>query len=285
MRVELFDFELPPERIALRPARPRDAARMLLVEGGKPFADRAVRELPQVLRDGDVLVFNDTRVIPAQLEGRRGDAKIGATLHKRIDLRRWQAFIRNAKRLKPGDRVDFAAGVSAIAEERHANGSFTLAFGGDEPVEILLERAGTMPLPPYIASKRASDAQDREDYQTVFAREDGAVAAPTALASASYTVREARDADGVTIREYVLPNNVVFAVAWQGPVRPDMNALLGNYFHRAASAGAGKPRGTGPLIDRSDDFQIESVGRPGNFFGKAILPRLLPANVRAEDVR
>jgi hypothetical protein len=112
-----------------------------------------------------------------------------------------------------------------------------------------------------------------------------AVAAPTTLASASYTVREARDADGVTIREYVLPNNVVFAVAWQGPVRPDMNALLGNYFHRAASAGAGKPRGTGPLIDSSDDFQIESVGRPGNFFGKAILPRLLPANVRAEDVR
>lgn len=118
-------------------------------------------------------------------------------------------------------------------------------------------------------------------------RSAAAVAAPTASASASasYTVREARDAEGVTIREYVLPNNVVFAVAWQGPVRPDMNALLGNYFHRAASAGAGKPRGTGPLIDRSDDFQIESVGRPGNFFGKAILPRLLPANVRAEDVR
>jgi len=197
MRVELFDFELPPERIALRPARPRDAARMLLVEGGKPFADRAVRELPQVLRDGDVLVFNDTRVIPAQLEGRRGDAKIGATLHKRIDLRRWQAFIRDAKRLKPGDRVDFAAGVSAIAEERHANGSFTLAFGGDEPVEILLERAGTMPLPPYIASKRASDAQDREDYQTVFAREDGAVAAPTAALHFTPALLAALDDAGI----------------------------------------------------------------------------------------
>jgi S-adenosylmethionine:tRNA ribosyltransferase-isomerase len=180
MRVDLFDFELPPERIALRPARPRDAARMLVVEGGKPFADRTVSDLPHLLRRGDVLVFNDTRVIPAQLEGRRGDAKIGATLHKRIDLRRWRAFIRNAKRLKAGDRIDFAQGVIAVAEERHPDGSFTLAFGGNEPVEVLLERAGTMPLPPYIAGKRATDDLDREDYQTLFARENGAVAAPTA---------------------------------------------------------------------------------------------------------
>ena len=184
MRVDLFDFDLPPERIALRPARPRDAARMLVVEGDQPFADRTVRDLPHLLRAGDVLVFNDTRVIPAQLEGRRGPeesgAKIGATLHKRIDLRRWQAFVRNAKRVRAGDRIDFAQGVSAIAEERHADGSFTLAFCGDEPVELLLKRAGTMPLPPYIAGKRATDEQDREDYQTLFAREDGAVAAPTA---------------------------------------------------------------------------------------------------------
>jgi len=201
MRVGLFDFELPPERIALRPARPRDAARMLVVEGGEPFADRLVRELPQLLRPADVLVFNDTRVIPAQLEGRRGSARqgarIGATLHKRIDLRRWQAFIRNAKRLKPGDRIDFAAGVNAIAEERHADGSFTLAFGGDEPVEVLLERAGTMPLPPYIAGKRATDAQDREDYQTVFAREDGAVAAPTAALHFTPALLAALDDAGI----------------------------------------------------------------------------------------
>ncbi|MGZ3269897.1 MAG: tRNA preQ1(34) S-adenosylmethionine ribosyltransferase-isomerase QueA [Croceibacterium sp.] len=180
MRVELFDFELPPERIALRPARPRDAARMLMAEGEASFADHTVRDLPHLLRRGDVLVFNDTRVIPAQLEGKRGEARIGTTLHKRLDLRRWQAFIRNAKRLKPGDRIDFAQGVTAIAEERHADGSFTLAFAGDEPVEVLLERAGTMPLPPYIAGKRATDEHDREDYQTMFAREDGAVAAPTA---------------------------------------------------------------------------------------------------------
>ncbi|WP_067732729.1 tRNA preQ1(34) S-adenosylmethionine ribosyltransferase-isomerase QueA [Novosphingobium naphthalenivorans] len=180
MRVDLFDFDLPPERIALRPARPRDAARMLVVEGEAPFADRHVRDLPDLLREGDVLVFNDTRVIPAQLEGLRGEARIGATLHKRIDLRRWQAFVRNAKRLKPGDRIAFPADVSALAEQRHEDGSWTLLFEGEEPVEVLLERAGRMPLPPYIAGKRETDEADASDYQTMFAREKGAVAAPTA---------------------------------------------------------------------------------------------------------
>src|SRR5690606_17928564 len=180
MRVDLFDFELPPERIALRPARPRDAARMLVVPGEGRFEDRTVRELPGLLRAGDVLVFNDTRVIPAQLEGRRGEARIGATLHKRLDLRRWQAFVRNARRLREGDTVEFPADVRATAERRHPDGSWTLAFAGDEPVEVLLERAGRMPLPPYIAGKRPADEADREDYQTIFAREDGAVAAPTA---------------------------------------------------------------------------------------------------------
>lgn len=181
MLVDLFDFHLPPERIALRPARPRDAARMLVVQGGvEPFEDRSVSDLPGLLRSGDVLVFNDTRVIPAQLEGRRGEARIGATLHKRIDLRRWQAFVRNAKRLKAGDTIEFPAGVTALAEARGDDGSWTLAFAGDEPVEVLLERAGQMPLPPYIAGKRATDAQDRADYQTMFAARDGAVAAPTA---------------------------------------------------------------------------------------------------------
>ena len=180
MRVDLFDFELPPESIALRPARPRDAARLLVVPGEGAFADLRVSDLPGQLRAGDVLVFNDTRVIPAQLEGQRGEARIGATLHKRIDLRRWQAFVRNAKRLRDGDRIAFGAGVAAIAETRHADGSWTLLFEGEEPVEVLLERAGRMPLPPYIAGKRPTDEADRSDYQTMFAARDGAVAAPTA---------------------------------------------------------------------------------------------------------
>lgn len=179
MRVDAFDFELPPERIALRPVAPRDAARMLVVDAGG-MADRGVRDLPSVLRSGDCLVFNDTRVIPAQLEGRRGDAKIGATLHKREGLRGWRAFVRNAKRLHDGDVINFGEGVSALASDRGEDGSWLLTFVGDEPVEILLSKAGTMPLPPYIASKRPIDARDADDYQTMFAEKDGAVAAPTA---------------------------------------------------------------------------------------------------------
>ncbi len=200
MKVDLFDFDLPPSRIALRPVRPRDAARMLVVRGGDaPFEDRSVRDLPQLLDPGDVLVFNDTRVIPAQLEGRRanGEAKIGATLHKRIDLRRWQAFIRNAKRVKQGDQLVFGGGVTALAEARGEDGSITLFFEGDEPVELLLDRAGTMPLPPYIAGKRGVDSQDLEDYQTIFAAEDGAVAAPTASLHFTPRLVDAIDAAGI----------------------------------------------------------------------------------------
>jgi S-adenosylmethionine:tRNA ribosyltransferase-isomerase len=179
MRVDLFDFELPSDRIALRPARPRDAARLLLVEG-TVLSDRGVLDLPEILRPGDVLVFNDTRVIPAQLEGRRGEASVGATLHKREDLRSWWAFVRNAKRVRDGDVIEFGNGVKASAVERDEEGAVLLHFHGDEPVELLLERAGEMPLPPYIANKRGTDEADREDYQTMFARESGAVAAPTA---------------------------------------------------------------------------------------------------------
>ena len=197
MRVDLFDFELPPELIALRPATPRDSARMLVMAGEEPLADRSVRDLPSLLRAGDVLVFNDTRVIPAQLEGMRGEARIGATLHKRIDLRRWQAFIRNAKRLRQADEIDFGAGVTATAEARHADGSWTLTFAGDEPVEVLLERAGRMPLPPYIAGKRPTDERDRSDYQTMFAARDGAVAAPTAALHFTPELIASLDAAGI----------------------------------------------------------------------------------------
>jgi len=179
MRVDLFDFDLPADRIALRPASPRDSARMLVVRPDG-LADRTMLDLAGALRPGDCLVFNDTRVIPAQLEGRRGDAKIGATLHKREGPRDWRAFIRNAKRLRDGDVIDFGADVSATAFDRGEDGSWLLRFAGGEPVEVLLERAGRMPLPPYIAGKRPTDARDAEDYQTMFAREAGAVAAPTA---------------------------------------------------------------------------------------------------------
>jgi S-adenosylmethionine:tRNA ribosyltransferase-isomerase len=179
VRVDAFDFALPPDRIALRPASPRDGARLLVLRGEAP-EDRVVAGLPKLLSPGDTLVFNDTRVIPAQLEGRRGEARIGATLHKREGPRAWRAFVRNAKRVRDGDRLDFGAGVSALAGDRQEDGSLLLSFEGDEPVELLLERAGRMPLPPYIAGRRPADARDAEDYQTMFAREEGAVAAPTA---------------------------------------------------------------------------------------------------------
>lgn len=201
MRVDLFDFDLPAERIALRPARPRDSARLLLVEGDR-ISDRRVLDLPDLLRPGDVLLFNDTKVIPAQLEGRRGEARIGVTLHKRTGPRSWWALVRNAKRLSVGDRIDFEKGVCASAIERAGDGSFLVRFDGDEPVEQLIERAGRMPLPPYIASRRPADEADREDYQTVFAREEGAIAAPTAALHFSERLFDALDQRGV-LRETV----------------------------------------------------------------------------------
>lgn len=196
MRVDLFDFDLPNDRIALRPARPRDAARMLLVEG-QAISDQAIMDLPLLLNPGDVLIFNDTKVIPAQLEGRRGEAKVGATLHKREGPRDWWAFVRNAKRVRDGDVIDFGEGVEAKALQRDEAGAILLSFLGDEPVELLLERAGQMPLPPYIASKRGTDAADRDDYQTMFAQKEGAVAAPTAALHFTDRLIAALDSRGV----------------------------------------------------------------------------------------
>jgi S-adenosylmethionine:tRNA ribosyltransferase-isomerase len=196
MRVADFDFDLPAERIALRPARPRDSARLLAVRGSA-ISDRDMLDLPDLLRPGDVLVFNDTKVIPAQLEGRRGEASIGATLHKREGPRQWQAFLRNAKRARIGDGIDFGSGVSARVVDKAEDGSALLHFDGEEPVELLLERAGRMPLPPYIASRRDVDERDRHDYQTMFAREEGAVAAPTAALHFTPRLLDALDARGI----------------------------------------------------------------------------------------
>ena len=194
MRVDLFDFHLPPERIALRPASPRDSARLLLVRTGS-LEDRTILDLPGLLRPGDMLVFNDTRVIPALLEGRRGEARIGATLHKRVGPRAWRALVRNARRLREGDRVDFGQGVAAMVAEKGED--VLLEFEGEEPVELLLERAGRMPLPPYIAAKRGADDRDRDDYQTMFAARDGAVAAPTAALHFTPRLIAALDGAGI----------------------------------------------------------------------------------------
>jgi S-adenosylmethionine:tRNA ribosyltransferase-isomerase len=195
MRTDDFDFELPPDRIALRPASPRDASRLLVVAPGaaREFADRAMRDLPDLLRAGDAIVFNDTRVIPARLTGRRigrgEEARVEATLTKRLDGSRWQALVRPAKRLAPGDvlrfgeegRVCFLGQLDATVEAKREGGEVTLAFAFHGPIlDQAIDERGDMPLPPYIASRRAPDARDRDDYQTMFARQEGSVAAPTA---------------------------------------------------------------------------------------------------------
>ncbi|WP_439574984.1 tRNA preQ1(34) S-adenosylmethionine ribosyltransferase-isomerase QueA [Phreatobacter sp.] len=192
MRVDLFDFDLPPERIALRPASPRDAARMLVVRPGEAVADRTARDLPDLMQPGDALVFNDTRVIPAQLDGireRDGQvAGISATLHRRLADNRWLAFVKGAKRLKAGDRVRFGETPEAcllgalhaeVVSKDDDGVVFDFEFSGPH-LDEAIGRVGHVPLPPYIASRRAEDAQDRTDYQTVYARDEGSVAAPTA---------------------------------------------------------------------------------------------------------
>jgi S-adenosylmethionine:tRNA ribosyltransferase-isomerase len=196
MRTELFDFELPPDRVALRPVSPRDAARLLVVHpGGTPeLEDRRISDLPDLLRAGDALVVNETRVIPARLNGRRlgpgGEGpRIEATLHRRLDGSRWRAFVRPAKKLKIGDavrfgdegKVCFLGQLDATVAQKGEGGEVTLAFAFHGPVldQAIAER-GDMPLPPYIASRRPPDERDRDDYQTVFARQEGSVAAPTA---------------------------------------------------------------------------------------------------------
>ncbi len=201
MRVSDFDFALPDEAIALRPASPRDSARMLRVADDS-LSDHVVRDLPGLLRAGDVLVFNDTKVIPAQLSGMRGEARIDVTLHLRLGANEWLAFVRNARRLKPGDRIDFGAGLHGIVVEKRAEGEVHWRFESDDPLEVALERAGQMPLPPYIARKRGIDAQDKADYQTLYAREDGAVAAPTAGLHFTPELLASLDAAGIS-REMV----------------------------------------------------------------------------------
>ena len=219
MRVDEFDFHLPEDRIALRPASPRDSARMLIVAPDAAFADAAVGDLPQMLRPGDVLVVNDTRVIPARLNGVRvrGEAvaRIEATLHKREGASRWRAFVRPAKKLNVGERIRFGeasesmacllASLDAEVVEKSDGGEVLLDFALAGPaLDEAIERHGIMPLPPYIASKRGEDGRDAADYQTAFAREPGAVAAPTAGLHFTPALIAALEARGVAIHRVTL---------------------------------------------------------------------------------
>jgi S-adenosylmethionine:tRNA ribosyltransferase-isomerase len=192
MRTDLFDFDLPAKRVALRPAHPRDSARMLVVESGA-LRDQVISDLPQWLEPGDQLVVNDTKVIAAQLKGRRigreTEPKIEATLIKRLDGSRWQALVKPAKKLVAGDRIRFGnegkvcllGHLDAEVETKSSEGEVTLSFSFHGPtLDQAIADLGSPPLPPYIASKRTPDEQDASDYQTMFAAKEGAVAAPTA---------------------------------------------------------------------------------------------------------
>jgi S-adenosylmethionine:tRNA ribosyltransferase-isomerase len=195
MRVDQFDFLLPADRIPDRPVNPRDSARLLHVhEAG--LSDLSVRDLPGLLRDGDVLVFNDTRVIPARLYGKRGQSDIEFLLHRPESAHVWHALARPAKRLKPGDAVTFSDTFSAEILGRNDDGSVRIRFDLDpEALSAALEKHGHMPLPPYMG--REDDAQDREDYQTIYASHDGAVAAPTAGLHFTDDLMDALSAKGI----------------------------------------------------------------------------------------
>ena len=196
MKTDDFDFDLPKDRIAQRPAEPRDSARLL--EVAENLADRAVRDLPNLLAPGDVMVFNDTRVIPARLNGLRGEAKIELTLHRRLANGSWRAFARPARRLKPGDRITISGAFSVEVTEKLDGGEITVrpnVMG--EGFAAALRETGAMPLPPYIKRTESPKAEDQSWYQTVYARRDGAVAAPTAGLHFSESLLKAVDEAGV----------------------------------------------------------------------------------------
>ena len=189
MNVDAFDFELPESAIALRPAVPRDSARLLHVGSGAKFSNHTVSDLPTLLRAGDVLVLNDTRVLraalaairPARAHGGGGDVEITLNLHKQVSGNIWRAFARPAKRLKPGDRLDISDGFYTEVIEKDAGGDVALRFNmSGEALSAAIETAGAPPLPPYIARKRVADARDVQDSQTIYAQDAGSVAAPTA---------------------------------------------------------------------------------------------------------
>jgi len=184
MQLSDFDFELPEDRIALRPAEPRDSARLLQVAPGGVLSDHQVRDLPSLLRSGDILVVNETRVIPARLKGRRirttSDIAVEATLHHRVSEVTWRAFMRPGKKIVEGDELRFGDLAARVAGKGEA-GEFTLDFAvAGLDLDAAIARVGELPLPPYIASRRKQDERDLIDYQTVYARREGSVAAPTA---------------------------------------------------------------------------------------------------------
>jgi S-adenosylmethionine:tRNA ribosyltransferase-isomerase len=238
MRLDDFAYDLPRELIAARPLEPREAARLLAIPAAGELLDRHIGDLPQLLRPGDLLVVNDTKVIPARLLGRRGEASVEITLAHDLGGGAWQVFAKGARRLKPGQRVEFAADFAAEIVEKTPEGAVILRFDreGDD-FRAALQRHGAMPLPPYIRRHRGGDARDRDDYQTMFARTEGAVAAPTAglhFTPALLAGLVARDIDMATVTLHVGPGTFL-PVKTDDPRQHPMHAEWG---HIGADAAA-----------------------------------------------
>jgi len=297
MKTADFDFDLPRALIAQHPVEPRDAARLLVV-GADELADRSIGKLPELLAPGDILVCNDTRVIPARLFGSRGQVRIEVTLHRREPppagerIVRWRAFARPARRLKPGDRVDFAANFHATVASKGDGGEVTLAFDLDDAgLAAALARHGAMPLPPYIGRERGGDRRDRGDYQTVFAARDGAVAAPTA--GLHFTPELLRALDERGIRRVTLTLHVgagtFLPVTADDPREHRMHAETGEIGAAAAEAinaaraGGGKVVAVGSTALRLLETAADAQGRIRPFTGETDIFILPGYRFRAVD--
>src|ERR1700731_2620080 len=308
MRTDLFDFELPAGHIALRPANPRDSARMLVVQPDGVLHDRIVADLPLWLEPGDQLVVNDTKVISAQLKGRRigqpTEPKIEATLIKRLDGSRWQALVRPAKKLSQGDVVRFGnegrvcllGHLDAEVEHKGDDGEITLSFSFHGPaLDQAIADFGSPPLPPYIASKRATDARDAADYQTMFAANDGAVAAPTAGLHFTPMLEAALHARGIGIHRVTLhvgagtflPVKVEDTAGhrmhseWGAISRDTADALNAA---RAAGAGGGRIGGVGSTSLRLLESATAGEGTVEPFAGETAIFITPGYRFRAVDI-
>ncbi len=291
MRTDTFDFDLPRELIAQHPIAPRDAARLLVV--GDALGDGRMGDLPGLLRPGDLLVVNDTKVLPTRLSGRRGAAKVEVTLHKAEGPGLWRAFAKPARRLKPGDGIDFAPGFGAEVRAKGDGGEVVLDFRCSE-ADLLdaLQRHGAMPLPPYIRRPEGPDPLDREDYQTVFARRAGAVAAPTA--GLHFTPRllaalEARGIARVAVTLHVGAGTFLPVTA-EDPRDHVMHAELGEITPEAADrinsarAAGGRMIAVGTTALRLLESAADDSGQVASFAGETDLFILPGYRFRATDL-
>ena len=293
MRLEDFDFDLPRERIAQHPCEPREAARLLLISASGRFEDGRIGDLPELLRPRDLLVFNDTKVIPARLVGRRGAAAVEITLCRELVGGSWQAFAKGARRVREGDRLVFGGDFSAVVVEKHPAGEVTLRFDLEAgSFRAALARYGAMPLPPYIRRPRAGDPRDRADYQTIFARAEGAVAAPTAGLHFTQALLEAlaeRDIGWTTLTLHVGPGTFL-PVKTADPRDHPMHAEWGLLPIATAERIAGARRAGGRIVAvgttslRLLESAAAENGEVGPFSGETRLFIMPGYRVRAIDM-